>query len=64
MYTDTYNRIKNNIPYDKDFNVYTIKVLNKIINYYESIEEFEKCKVINDFILNRFSHDNNYLSKL
>jgi len=40
-------------PYDKDF-------IDRIIFYFEGIEEFEKCKILLDFSKERFDHEKNY----
>jgi hypothetical protein len=57
---DTYKRIELNKHYDLDFKPYTKKFLKKTMKHFENKEEYEKCKIIHDFISNRFNHDLNY----
>jgi hypothetical protein len=57
---DTYNRIELKKHYDLDFKPYTKKFLKKTMKHFEYKEEYEKCKVIHDFISSRFNHELNF----
>ena len=57
---ETFKRIEENKHYDLDFKPYTEKFLKKTMKHFENKEEYEKCKVIHDFISNRFSHELNF----
>lgn len=60
IYSDTFDRINNDIHYNKKFKPYKKSFLKKILIYFEDQEEFEKCQVIKNFIDVRFDHEINY----
>ncbi|MCK9475574.1 MAG: hypothetical protein M0R46_06640 [Candidatus Muirbacterium halophilum] len=55
-----YERIKENIPYDINLNPYKKEYLLETLKYFENLEEYEKCHIINKFIKERFNHQFNY----
>ena len=48
----TFERIQKNIPYDKNLKIYSQSLIKKMLSYYESIEEYEKCAELYKFKLN------------
>lgn len=53
---ETFTRISQNIPFDKNLKIYDINLIKKMLSYYESIEEYEKCSEIQKFINERQCH--------
>lgn len=45
-----YQRLDQNKPFDQLFKPYSKTVLNRVLDYYVSKEEYEKCQVIVKFI--------------
>lgn len=45
-----YQRLNQNKPFDQLFKPYPKEALNRVLNYYESIEEYEKCQIIIKFL--------------
>jgi hypothetical protein len=42
----TFDRIKNNKEWDESFKPYSVKLLDKMLQYFTEREEYEKCSVI------------------
>jgi hypothetical protein len=42
----TFDRIKNNKEWDETFKPYSVKFLDKMLQYFTEREEYEKCSVI------------------
>ena len=57
---DVMTRIEKGKHYDDNFKSYSEDFIRKVINYFESKEEYEKCKTLIDFINIRYNHDLNY----
>jgi len=53
-------RIKKNIPYNHKLKIYTKEFIEKMVNYYEEIEEYENCHILLKFIEQRLNHEKNY----
>lgn len=49
--------IINNKPYD-------IKLIDDLIQYFEKLEEYEKCNELLNIRKKRLDHENNYLIKI
>ena len=60
LMNSTYDRINLGKYYDLDFKPYEKEFIEKVIFYFEDIEEYEKCKILLDFSKERFNHENNY----
>lgn len=58
-----YERIEKNIPYDTNLNPYKKDYLLETLKYFENLEEYEKCHIINNFLKERFNHNINYNKK-
>ena len=59
---EVFDRCMSNKPYTTDFRIYTKKYLEKTVKELESIDEFEKCIRLIEFINRRFNHKLNYLT--
>ena len=59
---EVFDRCMSNKPYTTDFRIYTKKYLEKTVKELESIDEFEKCIKLNEFIKKRFNHELNYVT--
>lgn len=57
---DTLDRIISGKVSDEKFKPYTEIFIRKVMKYFEDKEEYEKCKILSDFINTRFNHDLNY----
>jgi hypothetical protein len=57
---EIFERIKQNKPFDKNLKPYNKDIVEKIINYFISTEEYEKCEVLNNFLKIRFNHEISY----
>jgi len=51
---EVYNRINLNKPFDKKLKPYSKEKLKMTLDFFEGKEDYEKCKVIHDFIKKRF----------
>jgi hypothetical protein len=60
LMNQTYERIMHGIYYDNNLKLYSKVFLNKVLNYFEQIEDYEKCSVLQDIIIKRFDHENNF----
>jgi hypothetical protein len=60
LMNSTYERIKEGKCFDSNFRTYEKDFVEKIIFYFEEIEEYEKCKILLDFSKERFDHEKNY----
>lgn len=56
-------RISKGIPFDRNFKIYSKLQIQYLLHYYQSIEEYEKCQIIKNFIDLRFNHELNYIKK-
>jgi predicted P-loop ATPase/GTPase len=45
-----YQRLLQNKPFDQLFNPYSKETISKVLSYYESIEEYEKCQIVVKFL--------------
>jgi hypothetical protein len=53
---EVFNRISQNKPFDKKLRPYNKKLIEETINYFISLEEYEKCELLNGFLKERFNH--------
>jgi hypothetical protein len=60
LMNSSYERIAKGKQYDIAFKPYEQKFVEKMVRYFEELEEYEKCKVLVDFIVERFDHEKNY----
>lgn len=60
---ETLERIKSNKHFDRNLIPYKEKFLIKTLKFFEEKEEFEKCKIIHNFIKIRFNHEVGYKLK-
>lgn len=51
---EVYDRITLNKPFDKKLKPYSKEKVIMALDFFERKEDYEKCKVIYDFINNRF----------
>ena len=56
---ETFKRIEENKHYDINFKPYSLKLIKNILNFLEEREEYEKCKILHDFMILR-NHELNY----
>lgn len=56
---NTVDRLSNGWMHDDELLPYTKKFLKNVLDYFEVIEDYEKCQIILDAI-NRLDHENNY----
>jgi len=61
LMNSNYERINKGKCYDINFKAYENKLVEKMIEYFEQREEYEKCKVLLDFSKERFDHEKNYV---
>jgi hypothetical protein len=61
LMNSSYERIAKGKGYDISFKPYEKKFISKMIQYFEDIEEYEKCQVLVNFMNNRFDHEKNYM---
>lgn len=54
------NRIKEGMYFDMDLTPYNEEFIDRMIYFYESEEEYEKCKYLLDFKKKRFNHRHGY----
>jgi hypothetical protein len=57
---ETFKRIKENKHYDVNFKPYSKELLKNLLTFFEEREEYEKCKMIHEFIESRYNHELNY----
>ena len=57
---EIFERVSIGLPYDKNLKPYSKVQLELALNHFIEVEEYEKCKIIDDFIKNRFNHEDNY----
>jgi hypothetical protein len=55
-----FNRIMSGKPYGKSLKLYSKKYMMNVVKLLEEDEEYEKCKVLLEYINNRFDHELNY----
>jgi len=53
-----YDRIRSGILHDNDLKPYSKEFMVKLLNFYESKEEYEKCQTLKEIIDKRFIHEN------
>ena len=56
----TYTRLTQGIYYDNSLKLYSKEFFNKVLNYFEQNEDYEKCSILRDLIIKRFDHENNF----
>ncbi len=54
------DRIKSDKFHDKNLSPYSIDLLNQVKDFFEEIEDYESCLIIQNKIKQRFSHEMNY----
>ena len=59
--TEIFNRISENKPFDKKLKPYSKEKINMALDYFLEKEEYEKCKLLKEFIEKKFTHGNDYL---
>lgn len=55
-----YERVSSGIFYDQNLKLYSKEFLTKVLNYFESNEQYEKCSILRDLINKRFDYENNF----
>ena len=60
LMTESYKRIVSGKPYDVNFKPYTGDFIDKLIRFFESEEEYEKCKTLQDFKNIKLNHELGY----
>jgi hypothetical protein len=55
-----YQRVSSGIYYDSELKLYSNEFLTKVLNYFESKEDYEKCSILRDLISTRFNHELNF----
>ena len=55
-----FNRIMSGKPYSKSLKLYSKKYMMNVVKLLEEDEEYEKCKILLEYINNRFDHELNY----
>lgn len=55
-----YNRIISGKPYSSSLKLYSKKYMINVVKLLEEDEEYEKCKILLEYINNRFDHELNY----
>ena len=55
-----YDRVSTGIYYDINLKIYSREFLTKVLNYFESNEEYEKCSTLRDLISKRYDHELNF----
>lgn len=61
---ERYERISNNIHFDKKLQPYKEKNYKDLISFFSEIEDYEKCHEIQSKMNERYGPSYNYLSKL
>lgn len=56
---ETFKRIEENKYYDINFKPYSQKLIKNLLNFLEEREEYEKCKILHDFMILK-NHELNY----
>ena len=59
-YNEIYERLVSGKPYDTKLKPYTESQLIRALSIFEETEEYEKCKVIKDY-LDKTNHDTGYI---
>jgi hypothetical protein len=60
LMNQTYERLSQGIYYDNNLKLYSKVFLNKVLNYFERNEDYEKCSVLRDLVTKRFDYENNF----
>lgn len=55
-----YKRIKSGKHLDINKKPYNMSIINKMLNFFQEQEEYEKCQVLKDFKNKILDHENNY----
>ena len=55
-----FNRIMSGKPYGKSLKLYSKKYMMNVVKLLEEDEEYEKCRILLEYINNRFDHELNY----
>ena len=61
LMNEIYERVSQNKPFDLNLKPYKESQIKDVLSYFEEREDYEKCKVLYDFINKRFNHVTNYL---
>ncbi len=56
-----FNRIHNGEKLDINKKPFSIKLIDKLISFYEKTEDYEKCNIIYKFKEDLLNHEKNYL---
>lgn len=57
-----FDRIKSGKYFDDNYQPYTKEFLEKMIEYFSEIEEYESCVIVRDHIAIRFNHEVGFLN--
>ncbi len=60
LMNSVYERVSSGIYYDINLKIYSKEFLTKVLNYFESKEEYEKCSILRDLISKRYDHELNF----
>ena len=55
-----FNRIMSGKPYGESLKLYSEKYMMSVVKLLEEDEEYEKCRILLEYINNRFDHELNY----
>jgi hypothetical protein len=55
-----FNRIMSGKPYGESLKLYSKKYMMSVVKLLEEDEEYEKCRILLEYINNRFDHELNY----
>ena len=58
-----YKRIESGLLFDNNLRPYSKEFLDKLLKFYESNENYEKCALIRNIINDRFTHEKLFISK-
>jgi len=60
LMNSNYERIAAGKPYDETFKPYGIEFVQKMIKFFEELEEYEKCHKLSKFAKEELDHEKNY----
>ena len=61
LMNSSYERIEQGRPYDVSLKSYDSIFIERMIAYFENLEEFERCAKLVEFKNSRFDHEKNYV---
>lgn len=61
--SEIYQRITNKKPFDKNLKPYPKEIIEKVIEYFEKKEDYEKCHVLSIYVKSNLNHEFEYKEK-